>query len=194
MLGHHIHSPGRVIEDRRAEYMSMRSLCFDRPPTTWGLQPLNPSDPTTVIYAAFAAAADTFQKSRRCALSVAEIVPRLRTAIEKADLWVLHEIDPQMLLRRGGYSIDAARQILFFHPRFVVAMLQADPASLLEAPLKLAIIERPDGSSDLRWQDPAAAFLRYGNAALADVGRELAATCDRIVDEAIKEAGHRVNT
>ncbi len=147
-----------------------------------------------ITYAALGAAADAFQKSQTSVLSVAEIVPRLRAAIEQAGFWVLHEIDPQMLLRRGGFNIGPARQVLFFHPRFVVKMLQADPASLLEAPLKIAMIEQSNGSTVLRWQDPTAAFARYGSAELADTGRELAKLCNLIVEMAIGEVSRHVNT
>ena len=144
-----------------------------------------PDKQAAIVYAAPGATAGLFQKTVHCAQGVARVVPSLKASIEQAGLWVLHEIDPQMLSRRGGYSIGPARQILFFHPRFVVRMLQADPASLLEAPLKLAVIEQPDGSSDLRWQDPAVAFERYGNPILATIGRELGAVCDQVVQEAI---------
>lgn len=126
--------------------------------------------------------AEGFQRSRVCALQVADVVARLKASIEAADLWVLHEIDPQVLLRRDGYAIAPARQILFFHPRLVVRLLAADPSALLEAPLKFAVLERAGGEALVRWLDPAAAFERYGHPALADLGRELAATCEAIAD------------
>ncbi len=135
---------------------------------------------TTVTYADPGEAAASFQRCRVSALPVADVVARLRKAIEAADFWVLHEIDPQMLLRRGGYAIGAARQILFFHPRLMARLLAADPAALLEAPLKFAILELPGGTVMVRWSDPAAAFARYGSRALADLGRELAAACKEI--------------
>jgi uncharacterized protein (DUF302 family) len=110
----------------------------------------------------------------------------LRAAIVAADLWVLHEIDPQTLLSRGGFSILPARQVLFFHPRYVARMLSADPAALLEAPLKIALLEMPQGGSRLHWLDPAAAFSRYGNPALTELGKELAALCEKIVAAALE--------
>ncbi len=144
-----------------------------------------PEATTPVAYAEFGEAAASFQRSRVSRLPVADVVARLRKAIEAADLWVLHEIDPQMLLRRGGYAIGAGRQILFFHPRLMARVLAADPAALLEAPLKFAVLELPGGAVAVRWIDPAAAFARYGSRALADLGRELAVACEEVV-EAIK--------
>jgi len=141
---------------------------------------------TAVAYADFGAAAASFQRSRTCTLSVPDVVARLRSAIEAAAFWVLHEIDPQLLLQRGGCAIGAARQILFFHPRYVVRLLAADPAALLEAPLKFGVLELPDGIVVVRWTDPAAAFARYGSTALADLGRELAEACEEIATASLR--------
>jgi uncharacterized protein (DUF302 family) len=119
--------------------------------------------------------AASFRHSRMCALPVPDAVVRLRDAIAAADFRVLHEIDPQPLLRRGSYAIGAARQILFFHPRVTARLLAAGPAILIEAPLKCAVLEMPGSAVMARWTDPAAAFARYGNTVLADLGREPAA-------------------
>ncbi len=122
----------------------------------------------------------TFQRSIICAHPLPDVVARLREAIEAADLWVLHEIDPQALLERGGYAIRPARQILFFHPPLMARLLAADPAALIEAPLKFAVLDLPDGAVSVRWNDPAAAFARYGNAALTTLGQEFASVCEQI--------------
>ena len=64
-------------------------------------------------------------------------------------------------------------------------LMRADPAALLEAPLKFAAMALPDGSVSVRWFDPAIAFARYDNPALAELGRELAALCERIAAKAL---------
>ena len=133
---------------------------------------------STVVYAEAVAA---FQHARTTILPFESVLVRLRQAIEAAGLWVLHEIDPQKVLQRGGHAIDPARQILFFHPDLMVRLLQANPAALLEAPLKLAVMQRPDGTVTIRWHDPVAAFARYDNPVLAKMGQELASRCDEIV-------------
>lgn len=138
-----------------------------------------------VSYARFGEAADAFQRARTCPLPVPDVVARLHEAIEASDLWVLHQIDPQMLLRNGGYAIGAARQILFFHPRLMARLLEADPAALLEAPLKFAVLELEAGSVMVRWIDPRGAFARYAHPALADLGGELAQICEAIVTAAL---------
>jgi len=144
---------------------------------------------TKVAYAPFGPAAEAFQRSLTCTLAITDVVARLYTAINMAGLWVLHEIDPEMLLRRGGYAIGAARQILFFHPRLMARLLAADPSALLEAPLKFAILALPDGRVAVRWTDPVAAFGRYGSPALAVLGQELAAVCDDVVSIGLGDRG-----
>lgn len=79
----------------------------------------------------------TFQHAIATRSSFETVLETVRTVLREADIWIIHEIDPQMLLKRGGYIIARTRQILFFHPRYMVRLLGADPAALLEAPLKI---------------------------------------------------------
>lgn len=134
----------------------------------------------SVTYGPIGAQAASFQRQLECKLGVAEATRLLRSAIERHGFWILHEIDPQAVVGRGGYEIPPVRQILFFHPRQMARILAADPAPLLEAPLKFAILELPDRGVEVRWIDPAAAFARYGHPVLADLGRELAEIVEKI--------------
>jgi uncharacterized protein (DUF302 family) len=126
----------------------------------------------------------SFQHGIISAESFEAVIVRLRKGVEAAGLWVLHEIDPQAVLRRAGHAIGAGRQILFFHPDLMIRLLEADQAALLEVPLKFAVLELADGSVSVRWLDPASAFARYRNASLDKLGAELAATCERIATAA----------
>jgi uncharacterized protein (DUF302 family) len=93
----------------------------------------------------------------------------LREAIQAEGLWVIQEIDPRKLLEKGGYAILPARQILFFHPRLVARILGAAPAALVEAPLKVVVMEHPDGAVSLHHPDGREAFRRHpGLGALAE--------------------------
>ena len=143
--------------------------------------------PVPVAYGDVGIAAAAFQHVRSSALPVEAVVARLKQAIIAADLWILHEINPQMVLARGGYEIGSGRQLLCFHPDLMARLLAADPAALLEAPLKFAIVALPDRTVTIRWIDPAQSFARYENAALAALGRELSALCDRSAAAALAE-------
>jgi uncharacterized protein (DUF302 family) len=124
--------------------------------------------------------AEGFQRAIPLESSVDDAARRLKQCIEAEDLWVLHEVDPQMLLKRGGYAIAPVRQILFFHPRLMVRILAADRAALLEAPLKFAILGLAEGQSELRWIDPRPSFERYQSPQLTALGRDLSELCVRI--------------
>jgi uncharacterized protein (DUF302 family) len=125
-----------------------------------------------------------FQRSRNSSTSLETVVAALKSATTAADVWVLHEIDPQALLRRGGIEIAPARQLLFFHPRYMKRLLDADPAAGLEAPLKFLILTDGTGAV-VRWFDPVASFGRYDNEALRSLGLELSVLCQQIADAAL---------
>lgn len=132
-----------------------------------------------------------FQCSRSSSLIFTDVIASLRSKIGDAGLWVLHEIDPQKILQRGGYAVDPARQILFFHPDLMVRLLTADASALLEAPLKFAVLELPDGRGMIRWINPAVAFARYDNPALTILGQELAILCEHIVSASLTRLPER---
>jgi len=129
----------------------------------------------------------SFQQTRGTSASLEAVVDALKAAIIAADVWVLHEINPQALLRRDGIEIEPARQLLFFHPRYMKRLLDADPAAVLEVPLKFAVLTEDMGVV-LRWYDPICAFDRYGNRELKVLGAELSLLCDGIVATALESA------
>ena len=138
-------------------------------------------------YGPAGSSAASFQHVRTTNVPFEEVLAKLRAAIGASGLWVLHEIDPQAVLRRADLSIGAARQILFFHPDLMVRLLQADQSALLEAPLKFAVMELPDKTVSVRWINPEGPFARYDNAALSKLGQELAITCEHIATEALAD-------
>jgi len=122
----------------------------------------------------------SLHRSRISSLPFTDVIWRLREAIQEAELCVLHEIDSKLLMRRGGYLVNAARQVYFFHPTRMERILRANPAALHEAPLKIAVLELPDGTVSLLWNEPAEAFARYRNSQLKKLGIELSIACDAI--------------
>ena len=133
-----------------------------------------------IRYGAPGAASAAFQHVAVTRIAFERVIALLRQGIDDAGLWVLHEIDPQAVLKRGGHVIGASRQILFFHPDLMIRLLEADPSALLEAPLKFAVLDGPDGTVSIRWFDPAVAFGRYRNASLDRLAADLAGICERI--------------
>lgn len=108
---------------------------------------------------------------------------RLRQKIADLDLWLLHEINPQMLAERGGFRIGPARQLLFFHPRYLATVLKTNPSAVCEIPLKLIVLQAPDGSVTVRHSDIHSLLGRYLgfeglSTELAERSRELLASVD----------------
>ena len=101
----------------------------------------------------------------------------LRDRISLAGLIELTTIDTTSVLASAGFTIPEVGQVLVFHPRFMRTILETDPAAVVEAPLKLTIIQRPT-ATELRCVDPAIAFAPYPGlsdlaAALHDLARTL---------------------
>jgi len=129
--------------------------------------------------------AETFQRSHVSKRPFEDVLSSLRREIDGAGMKVLHEIDPQGALQSVGQAIGGSRLVFFFHPNLLARLLQTDWSAIVEAPLKLAVMELPDGTVSIRMADPAAAFARYGNPALTEFGQELATTCERIVSASV---------
>lgn len=108
-----------------------------------------------------------------------ETIAALEAAIQSQDLWIIARLDPQMLLAKGGYRIHPARQLLYFHPRYMARLLSINPAAIVEAPLKFVVLEAPDGAVTVRHPDIGAAFTNYDS--MQSLGSELAEITDRIV-------------
>ncbi|GAA0707640.1 DUF302 domain-containing protein [Dokdonella soli] len=123
-----------------------------------------------------------FQREAVSALSFDDTLAQLKQRLAAEDLWLIHEIDPQKLLQRAGHEMGPARQLLFFHPRYMLRLLATDPAALIEAPLKLALLESPDGTVRLRWFDPLASLDRYGHPDLRTLAREFHTLYARLLD------------
>jgi len=123
------------------------------------------------------------QRSARSRFPFEETLTRLKERIQAEELWLIHEIDPQMLMKRGGFEIPATRQLLFFHPRYLVRLLEQNPGALVEVPLKIAVLELPDGTVMLRHPSVAAAFASY--AGLEALGIELEGILERLLTSVV---------
>lgn len=119
------------------------------------------------------------QWTARSRFDFSATVTHVREAIAARRLWVIHEIDPQMLLHRVGLTIHATRQVQFFHPRYMRQLLSVDARAIVEAPLKIVIMAAADNAVVLRGPDIAIALARYQG--LDHLAEELAQTVREIV-------------
>ena len=137
------------------------------------------SSSDSIITYGSTAALPSFQHVGASAYSFEETIDRLKRAIESEDLWLIHEINPQMLLKRSGFEIPPARQLLFFHPRYMKKLLSIDPNALIEAPLKLVVMQMPDDTISVRYLNVEMQFNRYNG--FEKLSEELAMVCKRLI-------------
>ncbi len=99
--------------------------------------------------------------SSKTSQSFAAVLEKTKSEILKNDLWIIAEINPQILLEKEGYKILEARQILFFHPKFMVKLLSEDPSAVMAVPLKVILMKLPDGQVIIQATDPCEIFEKF---------------------------------
>lgn len=108
-----------------------------------------------------------------------ETVALLKQAIEGENLMVVNEVNPQQMLRMVGVRTGGMRQIFFFHPRFMKQIIETDRNGGIEPPLKVLVMERPDGKVMVRYHDPEHLFAPYDG--LGELATELKGITERVV-------------
>lgn len=116
---------------------------------------------TTVSYGSDGRVTQGRQVVRASRLAFDATVAELEAAVGSEDLWVVARLDPQMLLAKSGFVIRPARQLFYFHPRYMSRLLATNPAAIVEAPLKLVVLAGAAGDVTVRHPDIAAAFAAY---------------------------------
>ncbi|MBT5109062.1 MAG: DUF302 domain-containing protein [Rhodospirillaceae bacterium] len=85
-----------------------------------------------------------------------------------------------------GVKIPGNRVVMAFHPRYAVRMLKANVAAGIEAPIRLYVTERADGSATLTYRTPSAVFAPYKTPDLDVMARELDGVFKKIVADALR--------
>ena len=101
-----------------------------------------------------------FLVTQRSAYDFDESLARLKQAIEAENLMVVHEINPQQMLRMVGVRTGGMRQILFFHPRYMKQIMETNRNGGIEPPLKVLVMESPNGVI-VRYENPKRQFEAY---------------------------------
>ena len=100
-----------------------------------------------------------------------DTVELLTVAIEEQNLMVLKVINAQRMLKMVNMQVQGMKQLLFFHPRYMKKIMQANPMGAIEPPLKIAIMERPDGKVVVKYIKPSYLLGKYEG--LSAIGDEL---------------------
>lgn len=108
-----------------------------------------------------------------------QTIQLLQQAIEGQNLMVIKEIDPQQMLRMVGMRVPGMRQILFFHPRYMKRIIESNRNGGIEPPLKVLVMERPDGQVMVRYHDPVHQLAPYPG--LEEIAKELRGVIKNVV-------------
>lgn len=109
----------------------------------------------------------------------------LKAAIKAAGMGIVAEACATCGARAIGVTIPGNRVIMIFKPQYAVRMLKASVAAGIEAPLRLYVTERPDGTAQLTYRLPSRVFAPYQVAELDALAEEL----DGVVANIVAEAG-----
>ena len=113
--------------------------------------------------------------------SFSETVDILKGAIEEQNLMVIHVVDGQKMMRMAGKKTGGMKQIFFFHPKYMVKVLEANQMAGIQIPLKLIVMEK-NGKVMIRYFMPSYILEPYKGT--ENVAKEL----DEIVNKIIAEA------
>jgi len=108
-----------------------------------------------------------------------DTVDILKGAIEGENLMVIHEINAQRMLRMVEVQVGGMKQLLFFHPRYMKRILEANRNGTIVPPLKVAVMEMPDGKVMVRYPKPSHLFGPYEG--LSEIAQELEEVVEKIV-------------
>ncbi len=109
---------------------------------------------------------------------------KLTAAIKANKMGIVGDACATCGARSIGVTIPGNRVIMIFNPHFAVRMLKASVPAGVEAPLRLYLTERPDGTARLSCRLPSHVFRPYGSADLDAMAVELDEIFARIVKAA----------
>jgi uncharacterized protein (DUF302 family) len=116
----------------------------------------------------------------------ATFVKKLTAAVSANKMGLVAQACADCGAKSIGVAIPGNRVIMIYRPDFAVRMLEASVASGIEAPLRLYVTERPDGTANLTYRLPSHVFGAYQVAALDEMGKELDVIVAKIVADATK--------
>ena len=116
----------------------------------------------------------------------AAFIDKLTAAISANKMGLVAQACANCGAKSIGVVIPGNRVIMVYRPDFAVRMLKASVAAGIEAPLRLYVTERPDGTARLTYRLPSHIFGAYQVADLDEMGKELDVIVAKIVADATK--------
>ncbi|MBT0959588.1 DUF302 domain-containing protein [Denitromonas iodatirespirans] len=113
------------------------------------------------------------------------LVSRLEAAIARHQMGLVAQASASHGAAARGVKIPGNAVLMVFRNDYAMRMLAASVPAGIEAPLRLYVTERPDGSAQISYPPPSTVFAPYGNAELDAMARELDPVFAQIVADAV---------
>lgn len=113
------------------------------------------------------------------------LVSRLEAAIARHRMGLVAQASASSGAAARGVKIPGNAVLMVFRNDYAVRMLAASVPAGIEAPLRLYVTERADGTAQVSYPAPSAVFAPYGSAELDAMARELDPVFARIVADAV---------
>lgn len=85
----------------------------------------------------------------------------LREAVKANKMGLVTEAGPTEVAAGRGEDIPGNRVLGVFRNDFAVTIIRAAPAAMIEAPVRIMVMEEPDGSATLSYRLPSVVFAPY---------------------------------
>jgi len=138
-----------------------------------------------VAIAPEAAAAEEARVRLASKAPFAVVAQALEKAIAAQGMGLVCHANAQAGAAARGVTIAGNQVLEVFRNDYAVRMLRADPEAGFEAPIRIYLYERPDGTATLVYRKPSAVFRPYRHPDLDQLGTELDEVFDRIVKQAL---------
>lgn len=117
-------------------------------------------------------------------LPFAKLEEAVAAAVKAAGMNAVTRASASDGARARGVTIRGDVVFGVFRNDFAVRMLAANVDAAIEAPVRLHLVEEPDGTTSIRYHLPSAVFGQYEGEAIKALGRELDPIFTKIVAEA----------
>ncbi len=94
--------------------------------------------------------------------SFGKTVMRLKTSVTSKGIRLFDDIDQQQLAKDANLTLGRSTIVRFGNPPLGVQFLQANPYAGIDWPVRMLVVQEPDGSVWLAWTDFAYLAKRYG--------------------------------
>jgi uncharacterized protein (DUF302 family) len=110
----------------------------------------------------------------------------LQAAIKKNKMGLVAKASAQAGAASIGATIPGNQVFMIYRPDFAVRMLKASVEAGFEAPIRVYVVEEPDGTAQVSYIKPSDVFAGYENAELDAMASELDTIFAAILHDAIQ--------